>query len=82
MGKKIDLVKTIRENPGCIAVIDNDDWSLWRDDAHRDSDDGIPLACAGDVNSLGDGGYGCGNCYGGDILQALAVIVGVRVESV
>lgn len=57
MSKKIDLVKTIRDNPGCIAVIDNDAWWLWRDDAHRDSEDGIPLACDGDVKPLGDGGY-------------------------
>jgi len=34
------------------------------------------------VKPLGYGGYGSGNCYGGDILQALAAIVGVRVESV
>lgn len=82
MSKKIDLVKVIRDNPGCIAVIDNDAWWLWRDDAHRDEEDGVPLACDGDVKPLGDGGYGSGNCYGGDILQALAVIAGVRVESV
>ena len=39
MIKKIDLVKAIRDNPGCIAVIDNDAWWLWRDEDHRDSDD-------------------------------------------
>lgn len=39
-------------------------------------------ASDGDVIKLGDGGYGSGNCYGGDILQALAKIVGVKVESV
>ena len=81
MSKK-DLVQIIRDNPGCIAVIDNDCWWLWRDEAHRDSDDGEPLASDGEVKTLGDGGYGSGNCYGGDILQALAVIAGVRVESV
>lgn len=81
MAKKIDLVKTIRDNHGCIAVIDNDCWWLWRDEAHRASEE-PPLACDGEVRPLGDGGYGSGNCYGGDILQALAVIVGVRVESV
>ncbi len=81
MSNKIDLVQVIRGNPGCIAVIDNDSWDLWRDEAHRDSDE-PPLASDGDVKPLGDGGYGSGNCYGGDILQALAVIVGIRVESV
>jgi hypothetical protein len=33
------------------------------------------------VRPLGSG-YGSGNCYGGDILQALAKIVGVKIESV
>jgi len=40
------------------------------------------LANQSDVAPLGDGGYGSGNCYGGDILQALAKIVGIKVESV
>ena len=81
MSNKKDLVQIIRDNPGCIAVIDNDAWWLWRDDAHRESDDD-PLASDGEVMALGDGGYGSGNCYGGDILQALAAVAGVRVESV
>ena len=81
MSKKKDLVQIIRDNPGCIAEIDNDAWSLWRDQEHRESGD-EPLAVDGEVIVLGDGGYGSGNCYGGDILQALAVIAGVRVESV
>lgn len=81
MGKKLDLVQIIRDNPECVAVIDNDCWWLYRDAAHRDSGD-PPLACDGDVKALGDGGYGSGHCYGGDILQALAQIVGIKVESV
>ena len=40
------------------------------------------LANYENIKPLGDGGYGSGNCYGGDILQALAQIVGVKVESV
>lgn len=79
--RKKDLVQIIRDNPGCIAEIDNDTWSLWRDSSHRDSGED-PLASDGEVMKLGDGGYGSGNCYGGDILQALAVIVGVKIESV
>ncbi len=78
---KKDLVQIIRDNPGCIAVIDNDCWWLYRDEDHRDSGDD-PLAEDGAVKQLGDGGYGSGNCYGGDILQALAVIVGIKIESV
>lgn len=26
-----DLVKIIQENPGCVAVIDNDSWTLKKD---------------------------------------------------
>lgn len=90
-----DLVQIIKDNPGCVAIVDNDWWSLHKaapnDNPHYDSndDDAIEawdeentLANAGDVKSIGDGGYGSGNCYGGDILQALAAIVGITVESV
>ncbi len=85
-----DLVELIKKNPGAVFTIDNDEWWMnpappksidemtdeeleaWRDDIIADSDD---------VASLGSG-YGSGNAYGGDVLQALAVIVGVKVESV
>jgi hypothetical protein len=40
------------------------------------------IACDADVKPLGDGGYGSGSCYGGDILQALAQIVGIKIRSV
>ena len=88
-----DLVKIIKENPGCWAVVDNDSWFLyakypesWERMSEEDRDewldgDGL-LACDGEVKALGDGGYGSGHCYGGDILQALAAIVGVKIESV
>lgn len=88
-----NLVQIIKNNPGCVAVIDNDHWSLysleeyqkdeeeeyakdedWEREKLIDSDD--------EFAELGDGGYGSGNRYGGDILQALAVIVGITVESV
>lgn len=88
-----DLVEIIKANPGCWAVIDNDDWYLyaaWPKSYEKMSDEEIDewqdgdglLARAGDVKPLGDGGYGSGNCYGGDILQALAIIVGIKIESV
>lgn len=87
-----DLVQIIKDNPGCIATIDNDCWWIRKappkpidemtetelDDWH---DNGV-LARDGEIEPLGDGGYGSGCCYGGDILQALAVIVGVKIESV
>lgn len=87
-----DLVAIIRSNPGCVAIVDNDHWSLHKvhpDENPHDDDDmadaweaGNELANADDIKPLGDGGYGSGNCYGGDILQALAVIAGIKVESV
>lgn len=89
MGKK-DLVKLIRDNPGAVFTVDNDCWWMRKplpkdendmtDEDWDDWSDDI-LATDGDVISIG-GGYGSGCCYGGDILQALAVIVGVKIESV
>lgn len=109
--KTKDLVQIIRDNPGCVAVIDNDYWWLYKvspsenpfdEDNYEDWDDFTEkekvkvwndgekwekeneLASSDDTFKprLGDGGYGSGHCYGGDILQALAVIVGIKVESV
>jgi hypothetical protein len=78
MAKKKDLVQIIRDNPGCIAIVDNDCWTLYSKRPHE-----VELACSDDAfEQLGDGGYGSGHCYGGDILQALAKIVGITVESV
>lgn len=87
-----DLVQIIKDNPGCVAEIDNDYWVLWRvdpttngpEDADKWDDwaDENKLAEAGKVKELGDGGYGSGNCYGGDMLQALAQIVGMKIMSV
>ena len=87
MSEKKDLVQIIRDNPDLTAVIDNDCWWLYRtEDLNRQAGEPeflpTPLASDGEIMPLGDGGYGSGNCYGGDILQALAVIVGVKIESV
>ena len=92
---KKDLVEIIKANPGCVAVIDNDCWRLEKheeppadyDNWPADAQDGwwgsLELASSSDdLVDRGDGGYGSGNLYGGDILQALAEIVGIRVESV
>ena len=72
----INLTDIIKENPDCTAIIDNDWWEL------RDIEGNLLVDSDGDFEPLGDGGYGSGNCYGGDILQALAKIVGITVESV
>ena len=86
-----DLVQLIRDNPGAVFVVDNDCWWMrpappkpveeMTDDEWDDYDE-ITLARDGEVIELGDGGYGSGCRYGGDILQALAAIVGVKIESV
>lgn len=86
-----DLVQLIRDNPGAVFTVDNDCWWMKpappkplddMTDDELDAYDEITLARDGEVMEIGDGGYGSGCCYGGDILQALAVIVGVKIESV
>lgn len=89
---KDDLVELIRQNPGAIFTVDNDCWWMHKAppkpveessdeeyDNWRDTDE---IASDDSVLAKGDGGYGSGHCYGGDILQALAEIVGVKIESV
>ncbi|TIL91426.1 MAG: hypothetical protein E5Y73_17265 [Mesorhizobium sp.] len=93
---KKDLVQIIRDNPGCVATIDNDHWSIhkkcpsenpheedgYMDDWNKWEMENELVSASDEILPLGDGGYGSGNCYGGDILQALAKIVGIKVESV
>lgn len=88
MGQK-NLAEIIQANPGCVAIVDNDQWTLYKSDpfgAEPYTDEmieALELASSeDDLVPLGDNGYGSGNCYGGDILQALAKIVGMRVQSV
>ncbi len=95
MTDKIDLVELIKANPGCVAIIDNDSWRLFKHDPFEnphDEENGWDAYCAWEeankiaddrsIKPLGDGGYGSDNRYGGDILQALAQIVGIKIESV
>ena len=74
MKDKIDLAEWIKANPGVTFTVDNDEWYVLDEDGKIIIDDG-------DVIQRGSG-YGSGHCYGGDILQALAEIVGVKIESV
>jgi hypothetical protein len=87
----IDLVEIIKENPGCIAQIDNDMWVILKsntppqdlnDDALEEWWDEQTLVSSDDDIIHRGSGYGSGNCFGGDILQALASIVGIKIESV
>lgn len=81
-----DLVQIIQENPGCVAVINNDSWLLASREPDWDKGEewgDVEIASSSDeIVNRGDGGYGPGSCYGGDILQALAEIVGIKIESV
>lgn len=81
-----DLVKIIRDNPGCVAVIDNDGWDLFSKgvwDLRHDCEDLPALASSGDnLKRLKGTTYQDDNCYGGAILLALAEIVGMKVQSV
>lgn len=95
-GKKKDLVKIIKKNPCCVARVDNNFWVLYKEDPdnnpHKDDDNYDKYDMWEHANTLatsdddlviyGDGGYGSGNTYGGDLLGALAAIVGVKIESV
>ena len=91
-----DLVQIIRDNPGCVARIDNDSWELLKEDPETALFDWVSatgeeadawheanvlVSSNDDIEPLGGRGYGSGNCYGGDILQALASIVGVKIQS-
>ncbi len=84
-----DLIQLIKDNPQAVFEIDNDYWvmyqsdpSTWPDECTDEWMESQEIARSGEVIELGDGGYGSGNCYGGDILQALAKIVGVNIRSV
>ena len=90
-----NLQQIIRDNPGCKVEIDNDDWTLYKNDAQPDdydkwSDDARDewfenqtLAVSSDeFEDLTGYGERRGYLYGGAVLQALADIVGIQVEPV
>jgi hypothetical protein len=93
--KAKDLVQIIRDNPGCIATIDNDSWTLkrnvpdppdfenWTYEKQEEWMQAQELASSDDkLRPFTNETYQDGSCYGGDILLALAEIVGIKVESV
>jgi len=91
--EKKDLVHIIRDNPGCVAFIDNDFWRLskgepepegfenWSDSKQEEWHESQELVTSDDdLVEIGTG-YDGGCCYGGAILEALAVIVGIELEA-
>lgn len=78
---KIDLTEWIKANPGATFIVDNDGWYVM-DPSDIDNENAEPVIDDTMVLPKGDNGYGSGCTYGGDILQALAEIVGVNIESV
>ena len=75
MSKKTgkDIVRLILANPGCVAVIDNDEW--WIQDESEEV-----IISSGEIkrNSKNSRGH----LYGRDILDALAAEVGLKVSDV
>jgi hypothetical protein len=79
MAKTLD--EMILENPKAVFIVDNDCWWMYASEESYGSGDTY-IACDGTHGDWLASGYGSGCAYGGDILQALARIVGVKVESV
>lgn len=85
-----DLEAIIRANPGAVAIVDNDNWKLYKvdpygPDAPQDADehkrwyvDNL-LATSSTIEPIEEG-LG-GGCYGGDLLTVLAKMAGIQVES-
>lgn len=86
-----DLVELILNNPGCRAIIDNDSFALYKAYPENWADMSDAEQDTWEVNNILLGfneqcilpvtGY-YRDCYGGELLQALAVIQGVVLEEV
>jgi hypothetical protein len=91
-----DLSQIIRDNPGGTVQIDNDNWQFYRveseknphqpdTDDHEDwfeTDQESRLVITSDDKFSVDGvPVEFSEGYGGDILKALASIVGIRIEN-
>lgn len=63
-------------------IVDNDMWWFETEYDPEDEDAEVEILFESDNMEPWTGGYGGGNTYGGDILQALAILAGVKVESV
>ena len=68
-----DLVQIIKDNPGCVARVDNDCWYLF--------DKGENKELANDMDAYENKEFN--SCaYGYGLLVALAETVGMKVEGV
>lgn len=89
-----DLVQIIKDNPGAIAIVDNDGWSLhtaeWNEppdfndepNAYENWEEQNTLADSSDeLSPLKGSTYGGPDAYGGALLLALAEIANINVES-
>ena len=75
-----ELVQIIKDNPGCVALVDNDCWTIYpkqpkppEEMTDDDIDEWYDSALASDSD-----GFACS--YGLGILYALAEIVGMEIE--
>lgn len=86
-----DLVQIIKDNPGCVVLVDNDSWSIERRPQTPEGFDEWPslaqdewwekqvIARSDDKFTHPEHGA---NCYGEGVLNALADIVGIHIEGV
>ncbi len=85
---KDNLADLIRQNPGAVFQVDNDCWWMLaapgkpRDDMTDEEYDAWAERVIATDRTVKSTFGGHGNVYGGDILQALADIVGVKIEGV
>ena len=83
MDKKMttaDLAEWIKNNKNCVFVVDNDCWFAYADKNEDDFDQEPDISdrdmCSEQMGYIGT------HVYGGDILQAMAFILNVKLESV
>ena len=80
----------IKDNPGCTIRIDNDGWEIFDQELYDKYDfperddhwDEIVLADSSDYAHCWVNGWGDASCYGAAVLEALAYLQKVNVESV
>jgi hypothetical protein len=77
------IAKAIQANPGCVAVIDNDCWWLYKEDPclldERFTDDEWEAADKAEKANVLASGTGP---YGSELLYAMADILGVTLLDV